>query len=166
MAKKHTSGFWNLYKTPNGTFEKMKDMLKHNPGITTKMFYTRCKKYPNEWEIIHRTKSNCKACGEEFDTKIKHGGYCCSKCRGLHNNYGTNSKYYYDKLKEQNNSCAICKKEFDDSTTYRQINMDHNHKTNKVRGILCSPCNRALGLLKENKTIIINMIKYIEHYEN
>lgn len=40
--------------------------------------------------------------------------------------------------------------------------VDHDHKTGKVRGLLCHNCNRALGLLKDNKEIIQNCLSYLE----
>jgi hypothetical protein len=65
-------------------------------------------------------------------------------------------------LSEQGNCCAICKKRLSgkgrstDSPT-----VDHCHKTGRVRGILCNPCNRVLGLMKENKETFAAAIKYL-----
>lgn len=54
----------------------------------------------------------------------------------------------------QHNLCAICLKE------PNNWHIDHDHLTNKVRGLLCGPCNMALGLFKDN---IDNMQKAIEY---
>lgn len=39
--------------------------------------------------------------------------------------------------------------------------IDYCHKTNKIRGLLCSNCNTALGLVKDSKDILGKMIKYL-----
>jgi hypothetical protein len=46
------------------------------------------------------------------------------------------------------------------------ITLDHDHKTGKFRGWLCSNCNTALGLVQENKETLQALIKYIEINEN
>lgn len=40
--------------------------------------------------------------------------------------------------------------------------IDHDHKTGKIRGLLCGFCNKAIGLLKENINILRNAIHYLE----
>jgi hypothetical protein len=63
----------------------------------------------------------------------------------------------YNKLVEsQNNLCAIC-----GGTNSRALEIDHNHETNEIRGLLCFNCNTALGLLREDKNILMNMIDYL-----
>jgi hypothetical protein len=160
--------FYTLYKTPNGIFQHLKEAVEKNPIIwSRKMFYGRCKKYPNEWAIIENKIGICKGCKDEFDINIKKSGYCSSKCRSVHKSYKINIKDYENLLKEQSNKCAICNTEFNEqSKKYKQINIDHDHNTLKVRGILCSPCNRALGLLKDNVEAIENMINYIKKHNN
>jgi hypothetical protein len=55
----------------------------------------------------------------------------------------------------QNGKCAICNKVLD------KFHIDHCHKTNKVRGLLCSSCNMALGLFKDDILILENAKKYL-----
>ena len=43
--------------------------------------------------------------------------------------------------------------------------IDHCHTTNRVRGILCHNCNTALGLLKDNKQTLQNMIDYVNKHK-
>lgn len=54
-------------------------------------------------------------------------------------------------VKSQGNSCAICGNEFEDE---RYMHVDHCHSTGKVRGVLCSRCNQAIGLLQDDPVII------------
>lgn len=52
---------------------------------------------------------------------------------------------YQSLVKSQNYSCAICARKD------CKLNIDHCHKTGKVRGILCSRCNNALYLIENYK---------------
>lgn len=53
----------------------------------------------------------------------------------------------YDAIAEsQGHRCAICGRHRDQFD--RDFDIDHNHATGEVRGLLCGSCNRALGLLK------------------
>lgn len=61
-------------------------------------------------------------------------------------------------LKEQNCVCAICSKKDEN----KMLAVDHNHKTGKVRGLLCSGCNLGIGNFKENTSSLKNAIWYIQ----
>ena len=67
---------------------------------------------------------------------------------------------------EQNHKCAICNK----SPVYgrhkypRKLAIDHNHKTGKIRGLLCRYCNLALGGFKDNIKLLKKAIEYLEEY--
>ena len=63
-------------------------------------------------------------------------------------------------LHVQNNSCAICNKKFKTDSDYH---VDHCHSTNKVRGLLCPGCNKALGLFKENPDALKKAALYVEN---
>lgn len=43
-----------------------------------------------------------------------------------------------------------------------QLAMDHNHKTNEFRGLLCKECNRALGLFGDNIDTLTNAVLYLK----
>ena len=71
-------------------------------------------------------------------------------------NYGITLEDYDKMYNSQQGKCAICK------DTYEILCIDHDHTTNKIRGLLCDKCNRGIGYLKESKEIFINAIKYLE----
>jgi hypothetical protein len=48
-------------------------------------------------------------------------------------------------LSEQGGSCAICGASGGD-----RMNVDHDHATGRVRGLLCGGCNRALGIMGDD----------------
>lgn len=62
-------------------------------------------------------------------------------------------------LREQHGRCAICNRRM------TKPNVDHCHRTNKVRQLLCSFCNRLLGDAKENTAILKAAINYLRRHQ-
>jgi len=77
--------------------------------------------------------------------------------------YGITIEDYEKLYKEQNNGCAICGVATD---LKRRLSVDHDHITGKVRGLLCSNCNKAIGYLKDNISHLKNAIQYLEKYQD
>lgn len=115
----------------------------------------------------HRECSKCNTMLplEQFN---KHNGgtaflnrhpYCknCSSERHLIYKYGITSQDKAKMHQKQSEACAICK-EF---VVLSEIHVDHCHSTGKVRGLLCSACNKALGLLKDDPDRCMNMANYL-----
>lgn len=73
----------------------------------------------------------------------------------LKTKYGLTTEQFSAMIVEQNSSCKIC------NATLDKPQIDHCHKTGKVRGLLCRSCNTSLGLLKENTDTLRSMINYI-----
>lgn len=74
--------------------------------------------------------------------------------------YGIEPKEYYEMLEKQGHGCAICKA----NPTYRAMNIDHDHKTGKVRGLLCDSCNLSLGHI-ERKGFLKKAKAYLAKYK-
>jgi len=57
--------------------------------------------------------------------------------------------------KQKFGPCEICTKDC-------RLVYDHDHSTNAFRGWICTQCNIALGMVKDNKEILCRMIKYLQ----
>lgn len=66
--------------------------------------------------------------------------------------YGMTAADYAFMLEFQQGQCGICKTH--QSELPRALAVDHCHQTGRVRGLLCSKCNTALGLLKDSPEFI------------
>ena len=66
----------------------------------------------------------------------------------------------YNKLfKKQLGRCALCG--IHQSKLKTSLAVDHCHQTNKIRGLLCMNCNRGVGLLKDDASILQRAIVYL-----
>ena len=91
----------------------------------------------------------------------------CKKCINLLNSFGINSVDYGIMLKKQNGVCAICNKPEQakhQNGKIRQLAVDQCHKTNRIRGLLCTNCNNGLGQFQDNVFLLQNAISYLEKY--
>lgn len=74
--------------------------------------------------------------------------------------FGITVEDYNKMFDKQNGCCAICGKH--QSEFKIAFAVDHNHKTGKVRGLLCSRCNTMLGFASDNINILKAAINYLE----
>jgi Autographiviridae endonuclease VII len=74
--------------------------------------------------------------------------------------YNLTKEEYNRMLWLQNGACAICRGIEKRKNTFN-LAIDHDHKTGKVRGLLCSNCNRALGLFKDDPNLLKIAIEYL-----
>ncbi len=74
--------------------------------------------------------------------------------------YGISPETYYEMLEKQGHRCAICRKE----AAKRAMGIDHEHKSGKVRGLLCDGCNLSLGHI-EREGFLEKAKKYLAKYK-
>lgn len=72
--------------------------------------------------------------------------------------YGLTSREYENLLSEQGGACMICATPFGK----KRPHIDHSHETGKIRGLLCSSCNLALGLFKDDVLRLGAAIRYLD----
>lgn len=78
--------------------------------------------------------------------------------------YGITWTQYETLLEVQNGCCAICDRKlakFKDDSDLPVANVDHDHDTGEVRGLLCSSCNSAIGYFRDNTALLHRAIGYL-----
>ena len=76
--------------------------------------------------------------------------------------YGIDIEFYNKLLEKQEGKCSICLSEKNKIKNRDRLEVDHCHSTGKIRGLLCSSCNRALGLLGEDSRRLKRALEYLE----
>lgn len=102
----------------------------------------------------------CKSCVKRlvYDTPhFKEG----QRDRNYKRVHGISLATYRRMLEEQDNACAICKCKSDATGKNARLHIDHDHKTGKVRGLLCYRCNIAMGFLDDNPDRIYKILDYL-----
>lgn len=76
--------------------------------------------------------------------------------------YGITLEEHLSMIEAQDNRCAICDAVGDESAP---LHVDHDHETAKVRGLLCGPCNRGIGLFKDDPEVLERAARYLRNAE-
>lgn len=136
-----------------------------------------------------KQKRTCIYCHKEFHelvSRIKQnrGKFCSKKCYNKHRSenkqdpkilakfhqkkhkYGLSKEEYINLIKKSKGECCICGVKFDNRNKYSGPFVDHNHKTGKVRSVICNRCNRLIGMAEENIDIFKNIINYLKKHSN
>lgn len=82
-----------------------------------------------------------------------------SRDRHMRRRYGIGVAEFDAMKLAQNYTCAICPTQ--DWEIPQGLCVDHNHNTGQVRGLLCPPCNMALGLLRDDASLVSAAEKYL-----
>ena len=99
-------------------------------------------------------QERCKDCCKEH---YHNSGYAVRQRElDLKKKYRLTVEDYDSMVRAQKGRCAICLEE-------GRLFVDHNHKTGKVRGLLCNNCNRGIGLLKDEVNVLLNAARYVEN---
>jgi protein-arginine kinase activator protein McsA len=76
----------------------------------------------------------------------------------LKNRYGITIEEKENMRTSQGDKCAICNNEFKST---EDTCVDHDHKTNKVRKLLCNNCNVGIGSFHDNPNLLISASQYL-----
>jgi len=79
--------------------------------------------------------------------------------------FGITLERYEEMLAEQGGVCAICKQPESEvhpsSGKIQPLVVDHNKVTGQVRGLLCTKCNKGIGLLRHSREYLIAAANYL-----
>lgn len=105
-----------------------------------------------EWHIKNpeRARANQLAWSKRLDKDYKR--------RRQLKNYGMSLEDYNDMLQRQNGVCAICDKPPKES---KNLQVDHDHNTGIVRGLLCFRCNYGMSFFSENPDRMEKAVNYL-----
>lgn len=87
----------------------------------------------------------------------KHGERIARKA--LEKAYGITFVEFEGMLVAQNGVCAICRGV---NPSGERLSVDHDHRTNRVRGLLCRKCNAGIGHFKDGAALLRAAAEYIE----
>ena len=119
-------------------------------------FYIRDKK-------TGRRHSACKEC-DKARVKARHQANPeRTRNNDLKRNYGITIQEHQQMFEEQNGVCATCKSPGDGK--WKKLCVDHDHKTGKVRQLLCRRCNMILGQAYDDISLFEEYIKYLQKHQ-
>jgi hypothetical protein len=132
--------------------DKVKKRAKERYAVNPEKSKERCK----AWCAANqdRVRETMKAYRTANPEKVRVWQRSCD----LKRIYGITLGEYNSMSLAQGGACAICGKP---ERTRRALAVDHNHSTGKVRGLLCWPCNAALGLFMDDKDLLSTAISYL-----
>lgn len=121
---------------------------------------SKCKEYLNGY----RGRGNvCKTCYNAYQIEYrkanppdKESGRARAR-EVFYKKYGITEEDYQHLYNLQNGACLIC----GNRQNERRLAVDHDHKTNRVRGLLCNQCNIGLGAFNDNIILIEKAISYL-----
>lgn len=181
--EKYEQNPWNcIYcdkEIPYQRYKEKRKYKKHNPNF---VFCDRqcCASHRSENKASNVSKY-CKGCDQERNAdqfyfsnkektrltvlcKVCQGNYVQERCtltreyttlRQRAWKYGIKPEQIKAMFDKQKGICLVCK-------VQKARDIDHCHKTGKVRGMLCGRCNTGLGMLGDDINNLKNAILYLE----
>lgn len=152
------------YKKPvTPTVDRIKHKSSWNPLIQCEICgkKRRVTSYPLPYNKEHPI---CLSCAKH-QKPLRHPTYKTwpsmkdQRAKGLKHTYNMTLDDYQDLFLRQFGLCAICSNA---PKNGKNLHVDHDHKTGKIRGLLCQHCNQMLGNAKDNITTLKNAIKYLK----
>ncbi|TXH10531.1 MAG: hypothetical protein E6R04_05130 [Spirochaetes bacterium] len=126
---------------------------------------TKCEE-PRDDSEFYRDKSKklgfnqpCKKCHRELRREYKRKAKVKEKLKRR----GITEVQFKAMLEAQNHACAICRKPA--STQEKSLHIDHDHKTGKVRGLLCSHCNFMIGHALDSSETLLAGAAYLNSFK-
>lgn len=112
-------------------------------------------------------RSECKICTRKYNKEWRTKNADLRRDAAFKREYGIGLSDFNDLLSSQNHKCAICNnaeswRDYRNKDKPRNFCVDHDHKTGKVRGLLCGSCNVMLGRAKDSVELLQSAIDYLK----
>ena len=125
--------------------------------------FVKCKKSKTGYRKV------CKDCRRTqqrqwMDENSDHFKALCRK-QHLKVRYGITPEDYEEMLSKQKGKCAICDRQGQSPGNKRLLDVDHCHKTGKIRGLLCNRCNQSMGKVKDDIDLLKKFLAYLIGWE-
>jgi recombination endonuclease VII len=98
----------------------------------------------------------CRPCYNRIINENRAAKHGSSRNYHLRHRYGIGVEDFDRMLAEQGGLCAICREA-------PAEHVDHDHRTKRVRGLLCFNCNGALGQFRDRRDLMLRAIAYLDH---
>jgi DNA-directed RNA polymerase subunit RPC12/RpoP len=132
---------------------------------------TQCKKEKSENDFYIRKNrlnskgrlSECKECTKSRNSKrYKKDPDLINDMRAA-KTYGLTLEQVQEMREKSGGICSICNRE--GKHHHKRLVIDHDHKTGKVRDLICSTCNSMIGWCGEDTQTLQNLIDYLNRYK-
>ncbi len=141
----------------NSSCKKCVKLVQKSP----KSYREYQKKYAEKNKIKRRDYANTR------NKKLTGNNLPFGKEYQLKNMYNLSPEQYLQMIENQDNKCAICNKlemiKTNKGDKIRSLSIDHHHESGRVRGLLCSRCNQAIGYMFEDIEILKSAIEYLQN---
>jgi hypothetical protein len=84
----------------------------------------------------------------------------------LKRKFGITPEAYDAMHAAQDGRCAACGSTDSGDRRFETFSVDHDHATGKVRALLCSPCNRALGHVGDDPDRLMSLVAYLLRFQD
>jgi hypothetical protein len=118
----------------------------------------RRSEWAKEWAAKNPAKMHSRAQNQTDEYK---------RSSHIKRQYKLSVSEYQEMLNGQNGACAICGKPETRKTKsgkVRALSVDHDHKTGRVRGLLCISCNSSIGYAYDDVGILEHAIAYLKKF--
>lgn len=106
----------------------------------------------------HHARKSYESRLKKYDTPAKRYSY--GRAQMLRKKYGLSVEDFMAMAGSQGHVCKICGRP--EADKYGALHVDHDHATNRVRGLLCGQCNTGLGKFRDDPALLRAAVAYLE----
>ena len=139
-------------KSDRGRSQNVKNARRHRSENREKINERARRRRMENYDQIREQETRSYAARKE---KVRN--------KQLEDLYGITIKEYVFLLEQQGNKCACCGVSQDKSSSF---NVDHDHSTMEIRGLLCRKCNMGIGLLGDTADSVMLAVLYLQNHSS